>query len=226
MQEKPIWPANSRKWILHLWLPSNLISPTTKFSQCALVDPGNLCNYVLNEHKCDQMEHTKQSANGCIQVMPFRQGIPYTCLHKKLWYMSAARWNKGQFSKGLCIFGRLYWQVLTNVNVGQAVIQALQIPIFTSLPLTLIALTYFPIAGSCWPHGSSFSWCQLWTSLAGNLASHPALGMNVPKFNVCDIYLLILCTSWTNIGFTSEFVPAGNPLGTHALLSPVKHIPH
>lgn len=107
--------------------------------------------------------------------------------------------------------------------------KVLQVLTCTSPSSTLIALTYFSTAGSCWPRGSPSSWCQLWASLAGTpTASHRALGFSLhrPKFDVFDIYILILCISRTTIMFTPLFAPAGNPLCTHALLSPVKHNSH
>lgn len=96
--------------------------------------------------------------------MPFCLGIPHTCLHKtrEIW---VPRGGIKDNSPSACanVFIDNYWQI------------ALQTPTFTSSSLTLIALTYFSIAGSYWPRGSPSSWCQSWPSLAGKHASHPAL---------------------------------------------------
>lgn len=103
--------------------------------------------------------------------------------------------------------------------------KARQILTSTSPSLTLIALTYFSTAGSCWPRGSPSCWWPLWASLAGKPASHPALGLSLhrPRFDVFDIYLLIRCTSRTNRTFTPLFAPAGNPLCTCLLYRPLSN---
>lgn len=142
------------------------------------------------------------------------------------WDMSATRWNKRQFLSACAtsvFFIDKYWQMCTSESLQYKSSAVLS---YTSPSFTLFALTYFSFAGSCWPSGSLSSWCQLWASLAGKpTASHWALGCSLhrPKFDVFDIYLLILCTSRTTMTLTPLFAPAGNPLCTHALLSPIKY---